>query len=98
MKVFLGNPPWRKPGYYGVRAGSRWPHFEHQSSRYMPFPFHLAYAAAVLERGGVEVRMVDGCAERISDEAYLDRLAAFDPDLLIHEISTSSPSSRNSSA
>ncbi len=88
MKVLLGNPPWRKPGYYGVRAGSRWPHFEHQSSRYMPFPFHLAYAAAVLERDGFEVRMVDGCAERISDEAYLDRLAAFDPDLLIHEIST----------
>lgn len=88
MKVLLGNPPWQKPGFYGVRAGSRWPHFEHESSRYMPFPFQLAYAAAVLERGGFEVRVIDGIAERIPDEAYLDRLDAFAPDLLIHEIST----------
>lgn len=88
VKIFLGNPPWRKPGFYGVRAGSRWPHFEHASSRYMPFPFQLAYAAAVLERGGFEVRVVDGCAERMTDEAYLDRLASFSPDLVIHEIST----------
>ena len=88
MKVFLGNPPWRKPGFYGVRAGSRWPHFEHQSSRYMPFPFQLAYAAAVLEREGIEVRCVDGVAERMTDESYLDQLASFTPDLVIHEIST----------
>ncbi len=88
MKVFLGNPPWRKPGFYGVRAGSRWPHFEPECSRYMPFPFQLAYAAAILERDGFEVRLVDGAAERISDEAYLDRLAAFNPALVIHEIST----------
>ncbi|MDD5557604.1 MAG: radical SAM protein [bacterium] len=88
MKVFLGNPPWRKPGFYGVRAGSRWPHFEHESSRYMPFPFGLAYAAAVLERDGFEVALVDGVAERIGDEEYLARLRDFSPDLVIHEIST----------
>ena len=88
MRVFLGNPPWSKPGFYGVRAGSRWPHFEHETSDYMPFPFQLAYAAAVLEREGFDVLLVDGIAERISDEEYLDRLAAFGPDLVIHEIST----------
>jgi len=63
MKVFLGNSPWTKKGYYGVRAGSRWPHFEHDHYEYMPFPFFLAYAAAVLEENDHEVLLVDGVAE-----------------------------------
>ena len=42
MKVFFGNAPWSKPGFYGVRAGSRWPHFENDGCPYMPFPFFLA--------------------------------------------------------
>jgi len=88
MKIFLGNPPWRKPGFYGVRAGSRWPHFEREGSRYMPFPFQLAYAAALLEKNGFEVLLVDGIAERMSDEHYLERLSNFNPDLVLHEIST----------
>ena len=88
MRVFLGNAPWRKPGYYGVRAGSRWPHFEDERLEYMPFPFFLAYAAAVLERAGVEVCLVDACAEAIDLPAFLDRAAAFAPDLLLLEVST----------
>ena len=48
MRVFLANPPWYRPGYYGVRAGSRWPHFESEDTDYMPFPFFLGYAAAML--------------------------------------------------
>ena len=51
MKVQLVNPPWSRPGMYGVRAGSRWPHFEDDRHDYMPFPFLLAYAAAVLRPG-----------------------------------------------
>lgn len=89
-KVFLGNPPWSKPGYYGVRAGSRWPHFEVETERYMPFPFQLAYAAALLEKEGIDVLLVDGIAEKLSDQAYLDKILAFGPDLLVHEISTPS--------
>jgi len=88
MKILIGNPPWSKSGFYGVRAGSRWPHYEHESSRYMPFPFQLAYTAALLEKNGFEVAMIDGCAERMSDEQYLARAADFAPDLVIHEIST----------
>ncbi len=48
MNVFLGNPPWRGNGWYGVRAGSRWPHRETEGTEYMPFPFFLAHAAALL--------------------------------------------------
>jgi hypothetical protein len=68
MKVLLANAPWRKEGYYGVRAGSRWPHFERCGTGYMPFPFFLAYATAVLERANIEVMLIDGIAE----EWFLD--------------------------
>jgi radical SAM superfamily enzyme YgiQ (UPF0313 family) len=88
LRVFLGNGPWAKPGYYGVRAGSRWPHFEDERLEYMPFPFFLAYAAAVLERGGFEVLLVDACAEAIDLPAFLDRAAQFAPDLVLLEVSS----------
>ncbi len=88
MRVFLGNPPWSKPGFYGVRAGSRWPHYEEQQLEYMPFPFFLAYAAAVLEREGFEVLVVDACAARLDREAFLDQAASFAPDLVVLEVST----------
>src|SRR4051812_19338131 len=71
VKVALVNPPWLRPGHYGVRAGSRWPHFEENGSRYMPFPFYLAYAAALLENDGFTAAVFDGCATKESDDAYL---------------------------
>lgn len=88
MRVFLGNGPWAKPGFYGVRAGSRWPHFEDEHLEYMPFPFFLAYAAAVLEREDVPVLLVDALAEKTTLEPFLDRVAAFAPDLIVLEVST----------
>ena len=88
MKVFLGNSPWRRKGYCGVRAGSRWPHFEREGVDYLPFPFFLAYAAAILERAGHEVLLVDGIAEKISQNQFIDRISQFDPDLILMEIST----------
>lgn len=90
MKIFFGNSPWRKPGYYGVRAGSRWPHFEKNSSCYMPFPFFLAYAAALLEVNGFEIALVDGIAERLSEEAFFTRLEQSVPDVVVYEVSTPS--------
>ena len=90
MKVFLGNPPWSAEGMYGVRAGSRWPHFENAHHEYMPFPFFLGYVAAVLEQNHHEVLLVDAIAEKLTDEEYYARISAFSPDLLLHEVSTSS--------
>ena len=90
MKVFLGNGPWYRPGYYGVRAGSRWPHYETACSPYMPFPFYLAYATALLEKDGHECLLIDGIAERTTEENYVHRAVAFDPDLIILEVSTPS--------
>jgi radical SAM superfamily enzyme YgiQ (UPF0313 family)/GT2 family glycosyltransferase len=90
MKVFLGNSPWSHKGMYGVRAGSRWPHFENQHHEYMPFPFFLAYAAAVLEEADQDVLLVDGIAERLDDESFYRRVERFAPALVVLEVSTSS--------
>jgi len=89
-RVFLGNAPWSKPGFYGVRAGSQWPHFEAAKNSYMPFPFQLAYAAALLERQNAEVLLVDGIAERMSDGAFQDGIMSFGPDVVLLEVSTPS--------
>jgi radical SAM superfamily enzyme YgiQ (UPF0313 family) len=90
MKVFLANAPWKKPGFYGVRAGSRWPHFENEGCEYMPFPFFLAYAAAILRDNGFNAALTDAIAEGLDDEAFFSRLAAFGPDVVFFEISTAS--------
>jgi len=90
MKVFLGNSPWKKEGFYGVRAGSRWPHFEKLDAGYMPFPFFLAYASSLLKKNGVEVLIVDGIAEDISGEEFLKRINEFKPHLAVFEVSTNS--------
>lgn len=88
--MFLGNSPWTKPGFIGVRAGCRWPHFELGVSPYMPFPFFLGYAAALLKKNGFEVMLVDAIAERMDEATYFSRMATFAPDLVVHEVSTAS--------
>ena len=90
MRIVLANAPWYRPGHYGVRAGSRWPHFERNDSPYMPFPFFMAYAAALLERAGHQVTVVDGVAERLTVEQFDDRVLAAASGLLLLEISTAS--------
>ncbi len=90
LKIFLGNGPWLCKGYYGVRAGSRWPHLEEEGNRYLPFPFYMAYACAILEREGYACRMIDGVAERISEDEYIKRAIEFQPDVTILEVSTAS--------
>ncbi|MBU1565849.1 MAG: radical SAM protein [Proteobacteria bacterium] len=90
MKIFLGNAPWKKPGFYGVRAGSRWPHFEVDNNRYMPFPFQLAYATAFLEQEKFEVLLVDGIAAHLSDTQFIEKINDFRPDIIVLEVSTPS--------
>ncbi len=92
LRVFLGNSPWSEPGRYGVRAGSRWPHLERDGADYMPFPFFLAYATALLCRQGFSARVVDGIAEGLSEETFLERVVREEPDLVILEVSTPSAS------
>lgn len=90
MKVLLANAPWSKPGFYGVRAGSRWPHFEKQHSSYMPFPFFLAYAAALLKKNGFDVVLIDAIAQRMNEEEFFLSLEKLHPDVVLYEVSTAS--------
>jgi anaerobic magnesium-protoporphyrin IX monomethyl ester cyclase len=90
MRIVLGNAPWNKQGHYGVRAGSRWPHFEKNDAGYLPFPFFLAYAAALLEKHGFQVLIIDAVAEHLSEDAFFARLAEFAPQLVVYEVSTPS--------
>ncbi len=95
MKVLLANPPWRKGDRLGVRAGARWA-FTMAAGKgsaippYVPFPFFLAYGAAVLERAGVEVRVIDAIAEGMGVDAFLAEVEAQQPELVLLETSTPS--------
>ena len=98
MKVLLLNAPWydeNDPQKWGVRAGSRWPHFQKRTEagglpRYIPFPFFMATSAAVLRQAGYETKIIDAVAEDINlDETY-ERIADFLPDLVFAESSTPS--------
>ena len=78
-----------------MRAGARWAFTLPASSGsrippYVPFPFFLAYAAAVLERSGVEVRLIDAIAEGLDAAAFLRAAVDFEPALVLFETSTPS--------
>jgi anaerobic magnesium-protoporphyrin IX monomethyl ester cyclase len=98
MKVLLYNSAWydvQQPLKWGVRAGSRWPHLQDRPSlnelpRYIPFPFFLATAAAVLRRAGHEVKLLDAVAEDLRLEESLSLVKEFQPDLIFSESSTPS--------
>lgn len=84
----LVNLPWFEDGQWGVRAGSRWPHLKNEIERdYLPFPFHMAYAAAMLEEEGFSVRIVDAVAQELLPDALYQEVEAFQPDVLAAEIS-----------
>jgi radical SAM superfamily enzyme YgiQ (UPF0313 family) len=99
MKILLVNPPYKidlgngRERYY-VRAGSRWPFSmvkrkTQKPDSYMPFPFYLAYAAALLEREGFEVEVIDGVALDIELPAFLDLVEKSKPEIIVCETATS---------
>ena len=55
MKIMLANLPWKVFLKTAVRAGSRWPHLKGPTEKdYLPFPFFLAYAAALLKKNNFQ--------------------------------------------
>ena len=91
MKILLANLPWRRGSRWGVRAGSRWPHIKDaRESSYQPFPFFLAYSAALLDREGFQVQLTDALAEKIPESVFLHRIQSDLPDLIVAETSTPS--------
>jgi anaerobic magnesium-protoporphyrin IX monomethyl ester cyclase len=93
MRVLLANLPWICDGErIGLRAGSRWPHLKLKKEQlpYYPFPFFLAYAAAVLEKAGYDVILKDCIAEELSDADFKAILDEQKPDMVVFETSTPS--------
>jgi len=94
MKIVFANPPWFEEGH-AVRAGSRWPHAEFDEEHedrtgYAPFPFFMAYAAAVCEKRGHKAAVMDPLTLGHTSQRFLDDLKKEGPDLVIMESSTPS--------
>jgi len=92
MKVLLTNPPWIVAKKRGVVAGSRWSFLTGPGLEggYKPFPFFLAYAAAVLEQQKHDVGAIDACALDLDEEAFIGEIRKKSPDILVMEIATAS--------
>ena len=89
MRIALVNLPWYNLCRSGVRAGSRWPHLMARHERgYLPYPFFLAYAAALLKENNFEVILIDAIAEGLSYNACISRLRSLKADLYVIETST----------
>lgn len=92
MKILFINPPWVKNGRVGIRAGSRWPYTQEKwtGNETIPFPFFLAYSAALLIQSGFNVDFIDGVAEKISLETFWEKFKTKIGDIVVFEISTPS--------
>jgi radical SAM superfamily enzyme YgiQ (UPF0313 family) len=93
-RIAIVNAPWAEDGRIGVRAGSRWPFTQDaHGSRvpcYVPFPFFLATASALLKADGFEVLLVDAIAEGLHADEFLRRLEGFAPHAVLMETATAS--------
>jgi len=87
MSVLVTNPPWPGPGY-GARSDVRWPH--RRSDKYLEYPVYLAYVVAILEKAGIDVHFIDGVADDLSVQAFVDEVKKIRPDLIAMECSTPS--------
>jgi len=87
LKVLVTNPPWPGPGY-GARSDVRWPH--RRSDKYLEYPIYLAYLVAVLEEAGIDVHFIDGVADDLSVQAFVDKAKKIGPDIIAMECSTPS--------
>jgi len=87
VKVFVANPPWPGPGY-GARSDVRWPH--KRKDKYLEYPIYLAYVVAVLEKSGIDVEFIDGVAQDLSIQAFVDAVKEIGPDIVTMECSTPS--------
>ncbi len=84
MKVFLLNPPY---GMDFVRS-ARWA--ARSRGRVQRHPDWMLIGAAVLERGGHQIKFLDGAALNLSPEAVDEERKRFHPDLVV--VHTTTPS------
>jgi anaerobic magnesium-protoporphyrin IX monomethyl ester cyclase len=95
QRVMLLNPPWSAGGRRGVRAGSRWPYTAPRIESadvtgYMPYPFFLGYLSSLLSEKGIVHVVVDAIAEEMTDSDFIERVAGYEPDIILMEVATAS--------
>lgn len=74
---------------YGVRAGSRWPFSLSTPGDYAPYPFFMGYSAALLQKNGFEVDLIDAVAQKLYDyNKFFEILKSKKPDIVVVECST----------
>ena len=86
MNILLVNLPWiDDTEFSALRAGSRWPHLRMKREQlpYYPFPFFMAYAAAVLKQNNHDVYLKDCVAERLNQYGFLKYLEEIKPEILV---------------
>ena len=86
MKVLIINPPWEVEDGYGCRTNSRWPHV--RKDKHLAFPIYLAYAAAVLEKEGIDVKVIDAVASGYDSPQFLSAVEKESPEICFIETST----------
>ncbi len=93
-RVMLLNPPWQTKERKGVRAGSRWSFTAPRPAKgvigYNPYPFFLGYLSSMLTEDGVNNIIVDGVAEDLDNSEFIERVAGFEPDIIVMETATAS--------
>jgi anaerobic magnesium-protoporphyrin IX monomethyl ester cyclase len=94
MRVLLANPGFSRDlgdglERYMLGAGMRYPWSLLKRTcdrpRYAMFPLFLAYAAAVLEQEGFDVRVIDGVPLNLREEEFLARIQETSPDVIFFE-------------
>lgn len=97
MRVLIANPPCRedideKYERFFVRAGSRWPFSvvkkKTEKMDYVPFPFYLAYTAALLEHEKFDVSVIDAIPLNMTLSDFVDRATSIRPDIILFETAT----------
>lgn len=87
FKVIIANPPWPGEGY-GTRSNIRWPH--RRGDKVLTFPIYLAYAVAILEKEGFDVKGYDAVDLEDGIPKFVARIKKDQPDIVLLETSTPS--------
>lgn len=101
MRILFSNAPWHKQigdnkeGWYGVKAGSRWPHTYPWhggpiNQGYVPFPFFLATAGALAKKEGINAIIRDSVALGESYEEFYGFVQEYKPRIVLLETTTPS--------
>jgi radical SAM superfamily enzyme YgiQ (UPF0313 family) len=83
MRILFLN----SPNELGISKSSRWP--EKTKSGTLYYPFWLAYATGVAQQKGHDVLLLDAIANKWDFKTTKDKVAEFEPELIVIESTTS---------